>query len=154
MQVAATIASKAPDNYRIAIICPYRAQVKMLRQWIRDEQKAENTLFGRAVVEAGTVHQSQGSEADAVVFDLVDGPGRHNLGLLLRGDAGTRLVNVAISRARGKLVVVADREWCRSSDISTHNRLLSQLVFGGVAMKVVSPRDVERFKMKHMERTA
>src|SRR5690606_8987652 len=36
MQVAATIASKAPDNYRIAIICPYRAQVKMLRQWIRD----------------------------------------------------------------------------------------------------------------------
>lgn len=150
MQVAATIASQAPPNYRIAIICPYRAQVKMLRQWIRDEQKADDTPFGRAIVEAGTVHQFQGSEADAVVFDLVDGPGRNSLGLLLKGDAGIRLVNVAISRARGKLVVVADREWCRTADVSTHNNLLSQLVFGGVTMKVVKPVEVERFKMKHL----
>lgn len=151
MQVAATIASQSNGYCRIAIICPYRAQVKLLRQWIREEQKADDSPFGQSIVEAGTVHQFQGSEADAVVFDLVDGPGRSNLGLLLRGDAGTRLVNVAISRAKGKLIVIADREWCRTADIATHNRLLSQLVSGGVTMKVVSPSDVERFKMKHLE---
>lgn len=150
MQVAATLAANAPSDYRIAIICPYRAQVKLLRQWIRDEQKLDKSPIGHAIVEAGTVHQFQGSEADAVVFDMVDGPGRKNLGLLLRGDTGTRLVNVAISRARGKLVVLADREWCRSTQISIHNRLLSDLVFGGVTMKTVLPSDLRPFKVRQL----
>jgi superfamily I DNA and/or RNA helicase len=98
----------------------------------RELQETGESVFGHAIVEAGTVHQFQGSEADAVVFDLVDGPGRHKLGLLLRGDTGTRLLNVAISRARAKLVVVADRKWCLSADVSTHNRLLARLVFGDI----------------------
>jgi len=146
MQVAGTLASQSPANYRIAIICPYRAQVKMLRQWIRDEQKTGETTFKTVTVEAGTVHQFQGSEADAVVFDLVDGPGRRNLGLLLRGDMGTRLVNVAISRAKGKLVVIADREWCRNADVAVHNRLLAQLIFNGT--KAISPDHLSSFKIR------
>ena len=150
MQVAAMIASQAPPKYTIAIICPYRAQVKLLRQWIRDVQNADDMPFGTAIVEAGTVHQFQGSEADAVVFDLVDGPGRRNLGLLLRGDTGTRLLNVAVSRAKGKLVVIADREWCRSADISLYNRLLSQIIFGDASTKVMPPADDERFKLKQL----
>lgn len=148
LQVAAAIASQAPANYTIAIVCPYRAQVKMLRQWIREAQKADNASFGRAVIEAGTVHQFQGSESDAVIFDLVDGPGRRNLGLLLRGDTGTRLVNVAISRAKGKLVVIADREWCRGAELSVHNRLLSELILDGTSATVLLPSDVERLKLK------
>lgn len=146
MQVAGSLASQSPASYRIAIICPYRAQVKMLRQWIRDEQRADATTFKSVVVEAGTVHQFQGSEAEAVVFDLVDGPGRRNLGLLLRGDMGTRLVNVAISRAKGKLVVIADREWCRNADVAVHNRLLAQLIFNGV--KTISPAELESFPIQ------
>lgn len=151
MQVAATIASQAPSGCRIAIICPYRAQVKMLRQWIREEQKSDQKLFRNAVVEAGTVHQFQGSEADAVIFDLVDGPGRKRLGALLRGDTGIRLVNVAISRAKGKLVVIADRDWCRGADVADHNGLLHKLVFGGVAMKTVSPAELQQFEMVHLK---
>lgn len=94
MQVARTIASEASASYRIAML-PISGGVKLLRQWIREEEQSDMMLFDKAIVEVGTVHQFQGSEADAVVFDLVDGPGRSRLGLLLRGDTGTRLVNVA-----------------------------------------------------------
>lgn len=128
INVAWIIASEAPSDFRIAIICPYRAQAKLLRQLIRDEGKEDTPPDRRVIIEAGTVHQFQGSEADAVIFDLVDGPSRKNLGLLLRGDSGIRLVNVAISRARGKLIVIANRDWCRNVDVAAHNYLLSQLI--------------------------
>lgn len=54
----------------------------------------------------------QGSEADAVVFDVVDCAPRSALGLLLRerdNRAADRLLNVAMTRARYKFVLVANR---------------------------------------------
>ena len=55
----------------------------------------------------GTVHAFQGSEADVVIWDLVDTI--HNaIGKPYQGDTGNRLTNVAITRARGKLVLIGD----------------------------------------------
>lgn len=54
----------------------------------------------------------QGSEADAVVFDVVDCAPRSALGLLLRerdNRAADRPLNVAMTRARYKFVLVANR---------------------------------------------
>lgn len=140
MEVASTICSEAMGSISVAIICPYRAQVRLLRRWIREERRATTTPFQTVDIEAGTVHQFQGSDADVVIFDLVDGEGRSDLGKLLRDDTGMRLVNVAITRAKGKLIVIADKDWCKRSNMHFSNGLLKDLILGpqtGNIMQVV-----------------
>ncbi|MEK7403593.1 MAG: AAA domain-containing protein [Acidobacteriota bacterium] len=58
---------------RIAIITPYRGQVRLLRRWLAEEGKADPKF---QEIEVGTVHSFQGAEAHVVIFDLVDGPPR------------------------------------------------------------------------------
>ena len=130
IEVATTSAAEAPHPITIAVSSPYRAQVRLLRQRIRAERKAATTPYDDVDIEAGTVHQFQGSDADVVIFDLVDGRGRNGVGRLLREDAGIRLVNVALTRAKGKLIVIADKEWCKCVRIHDHNALLGELVLG------------------------
>jgi len=60
-------------------------------------------------IAAGTVHAFQGAEADIIIRDLVDSRDQP-IGRLYRGDTGNRLVNVAISRAQGKLILIGDPE--------------------------------------------
>ena len=90
------------SDLSIAIICPYRGQVRLIRRWLHGESQADKRLKG---VEVGTVHSFQGGEADVVIFDIVDGPPRPNMGVLLRDETGMRLANVAMTRARGKLIL-------------------------------------------------
>jgi hypothetical protein len=61
-------------------------------------------------IDAATIHRFQGSERDAIVFDLTDGADFRGPSRLTGGDAdqALRLFNVAVSRARGKLVVLVD----------------------------------------------
>ena len=111
----------------VAIITPYRAQVKLLRA-MRQERHEELNL-GKSTVEIGTIHQFQGSEADIVLFDVVDGPGRNNLGRLLEGDTGMRLVNVAVTRARGKVILLAHCQWFVDVVTRKQNPLLWDILF-------------------------
>ena len=128
LDFAYAMVSESDRSLSIAIIAPYRAQVKLIRQRIR-EKRADDPLFES--IEAGTVHQFQGSDADAVIFDLVDGPGRSRVGWLLRHEAGVRLVNVALTRAKGKLVIVANRSWYRNrKSLKQMNPLLWAVLFG------------------------
>ncbi|MGK2966255.1 MAG: AAA domain-containing protein [Tepidiformaceae bacterium] len=88
----------------IAVIAPYRAQARLLRMMVDDVGWGET-------VQVATVHRFQGGEADMVVLDLTTAEPHRALGPLLGGglwDLAGRLLNVAISRPRGKLVVVAD----------------------------------------------
>lgn len=139
MEVACTAVGESKRNLSIAIITPYRAQVRDLRKRLRQEARSENPAYGG--IEAGTVHQFQGSDADFVIFDLVDGRDRSELGLLLQGDTGRRLVNVAITRARGKVVIIVDRIWFRSKASREQNPLLWDLILGceGDAQLPVAP---------------
>lgn len=123
---AQTILERATSqgiDISIAIITPYRAQYKLIKEELKNRGMKQH-------VEVGTIHQFQGSEADVVIFDIVDGPGREKLGKLLRGDTGIRLVNVAISRARGKLIILADVDWCRQAMRRDDNTLLWDVVVG------------------------
>ncbi len=82
----------------IAVIAPYAAQASEIRRLL-----AARRITDR--VECSTIHRFQGRECDVVILDLVDAaPMRHST--LLAG--APNLLNVSISRARGKLVVVAD----------------------------------------------
>jgi hypothetical protein len=91
---------RAAGDIDVGIVTPSRAQARVLEALTREDLR----------ITAATTHKFQGSERDAIVIDLVDadpqeGPSR------LTGrdvDLALRLLNVAASRAKGKLVIVAD----------------------------------------------
>ncbi len=82
----------------IAVITPYAAHAAEIRRLLATRKIAD-------VVECSTIHRFQGRECDVVIIDLVDAAPMRQSALL--ADA-PNLLNVSISRARGKLVIVAD----------------------------------------------
>jgi superfamily I DNA and/or RNA helicase len=80
----------------LAIIAAYSAQARRLRDLLRVERAAG--------LEVGTVDGFQGREKEAVIVDLVRSNDSGELGFL----SNTRRMNVALTRARRFLLVVAD----------------------------------------------
>lgn len=79
---------------QIAVIAPYRAQVRLLRERLAD-------VLG---LEIDSVDGFQGREKEAVVLTMVRSNPEGEIGFL--GD--TRRTNVALTRARRKLLVIGD----------------------------------------------
>jgi superfamily I DNA and/or RNA helicase len=88
----------------IGVITPYSGQIGCI----------ENALAGRDVrtrgIEVDTVDSFQGSEREAVVLSLVRSNDRGGSGFLTFGDEGERRLNVSLTRAKRRLVVVGDFE--------------------------------------------
>ncbi len=87
----------SPEN--IAVISPYSAQVKLLRQKLNHG------------IEIDSVDGFQGREKEAIVVSLVRSNPEGDVGFL----ADTRRMNVALTRARRKLIVIGD-----SATITAH----------------------------------
>ena len=81
------------DPRDIAVIAPYAAQVR----WLRDHYRG-------AKVEIDTVDGFQGREKEAVLISLVRSNAEGEIGFL--GDQ--RRMNVAMTRAKRKLIVIGD----------------------------------------------
>ncbi|WP_158273845.1 AAA domain-containing protein [Micromonospora sp. RP3T] len=101
---AGLLASATGDASSLGVISPFAAQARLLESLLPD---AESTDWA-----ASTVHRFQGGERDIVVYDTVDtGLGVRPLHRWFTeggpGGDGARLLNVAASRARDHLVVVA-----------------------------------------------
>jgi len=91
----------------VGLVAPYRAQTRLLAKLVEEHG------LPREAVETATVHRFQGNEKDTIIFDLVDSP-PFPLGTLLSGGWGSeamRLFNVACTRAKGKLVLVAHHDY-------------------------------------------
>jgi superfamily I DNA and/or RNA helicase len=89
----------------VAIITPYVEQARMIRALLKQQTDPADDI------ECSTVHRFQGQERDVVILDTVDAdPMKPGVLLSERGprSSAQNLINVAISRARGKLVIVAD----------------------------------------------
>jgi superfamily I DNA and/or RNA helicase len=80
----------------LAIIAAYSAQARRIRELLVAERGAG--------IEVGTVDGFQGREKEAVIVDLVRSNDRGEIGFL----SETRRMNVALTRARRSLIVVAD----------------------------------------------
>ncbi|MCA1062721.1 AAA domain-containing protein [Rossellomorea sp. AcN35-11] len=102
--------------HSIGIVTPYRIQAKwynlILDELIRKE-------YPQANIFAATVHGFQGSENDMILFDLVDGVSHGKPGALLTRKGSDRLLNVAITRARGKFVLIGDDQFIKEKTPST-----------------------------------
>ncbi len=98
----------------IGIVTPYAAQSRLIRSIITDSFKNTPDQSG---LSCATVHQFQGSEKDVIIFDCVDSYRQKIPGVLLTGQKNNnslRLINVAVTRAKGKFIAVADRRFWKN----------------------------------------
>ncbi len=99
-------------NDAIGVISPYAVQARLIQTLIEDR------LGPAAAGIAATVHRFQGNEKDAIFLDLTDSTGAP-VGMFLRAtsreEEGARLLNVALSRARRHVVLVANVPYLRSN---------------------------------------
>ena len=99
----------------------------LVRALVLDYREHEQTF-----IRCSTVHQFQGSESDVVFFDAVESYPAKKPGWLMGKDFNSikRLINVAVTRAKGKLVCVANEKfWKNTFEGTSHTlyRLLGYL---------------------------
>lgn len=92
----------------IGYVTPYRAQANLMELLLEDIYEKERSL---ADIVAATVHRFQGSERDVMIFDTVDSAPQDRAGMLLTGKDSERLINVAITRTKGKFLHVSNRNY-------------------------------------------
>lgn len=113
----------------VAIITPYSAQARLIGKILR-EKGLERSC------QVATIHRFQGGESDCVIFDLVEGP-VHNVTAMIDdskdGSNARLLINVALSRARSKLIVIANARYFRKkvSPSAVINKILDYLKCNG-----------------------
>lgn len=113
-----SLALKAANRYEVGIITPYHAQSRLLHAMSRDISEMNPEL---KAISCATVHQFQGSEKDIVIFDAVDCYRMPYPGMLLTATGNNyanRLFNVALTRARGKFVGVANVSYLDNKNLS------------------------------------
>jgi hypothetical protein len=88
---------------RIFILCPYQPHAKFLNILLK-----ENNLDKDC--EVGTIHSFQGSQAEVVIFDLVNDEPHWRVGLFMqKNDENTKkIINVGVTRGRRRLFFVGD----------------------------------------------
>ena len=91
------------ERIDVGIISPYRAQVQYLRQLIR---RREYYKPYRSLISVNTVDGFQGQERDIIIISLVRSNEEGQIGFL----RDLRRMNVAITRARMKLIIIGDVE--------------------------------------------
>lgn len=125
----------------VAVVVPYRLQARHLWRLVRGR-------LGRAAptrLEISTVHRFQGREKSVVVFDTVDAPPARSWFLHEGRNADLpRLLNVALSRTRDMLVVVATREGLRRTlpEEALLNRLIDRMSDRGRVVDARTIREV------------
>jgi len=108
----------------IAILTPYRAQNSLIHKLLADKV-AVNKNFER--ITPASVHRFQGRESKLIIFDLVEGPAREIkwLGGGFNSEA-MRLLNVAITRTKAKIVFIANLNYLRKK--LRNESILKQIV--------------------------
>ncbi len=89
------------ERIDVGLISPYRGQVRLLRQLIK-----QNKFFKplRSLISVNTVDGFQGQERDVIVISMVRSNEEGQVGFL----RDLRRMNVAITRARMKLLIIGD----------------------------------------------
>ena len=107
----------------IGVVTPYKAQSELLTK-VCEEMMMEN-------IDCATVHKFQGSEKDVIIFDIPDSTGQSWIGRNIKGDnlsdESTKLINVAISRARSHIILVGNMDYLHRN--LSDNSYLRQIIF-------------------------
>lgn len=115
-----SLALEAAKTQEVGIITPYHAQSRLLHAMARDIAEANPEL---KPISCATVHQFQGSEKDVIVYDAVDCYRMPYPGMLLTSTGNNyanRLFNVALTRAKGKFIGVANIAYTDNKNLSNN----------------------------------
>ncbi len=140
-EVAVAVARRALEDQveSVAIITPYREQVRCVERLLRQENLDDER------VTCSTVHRFQGHERELVVVDTVDAPPLEP-GILLCGEgpdsASAQLLNVSISRAQAKLILLAEFRYLVSRRTGVLGDLLKQAAKSGQVVRVALQKKV------------
>ena len=121
----------------LGVITPYAAQSKILKRLFKDEPLSK--------ISAGTVHRFQGDEKETIIIDITDSIGQDYAGMFLQAenpnDSGSKLFNVALTRAKENVIVFANLNWLNHKlpSYSMVRRFLYDIQSNG---EVVNIRDV------------
>ena len=122
-------------RYEVGIITPYNAQSRLILAMLRDIQEYDSRW---EKVICSTVHQFQGSEKPIILYDAVDCfrmPYPGTLLTSLQNDTANRLFNVAFTRAKGKFILIANRDYLKRKHIS------KKLLFTKAINKIADERN-------------
>jgi superfamily I DNA and/or RNA helicase len=86
-------------QWTVGIISPYRGQVRLINTMLSEEQRQRV-----ASLDIDTVDSFQGSECDVIIISLVRSNDDQEIGFL----KDIRRMNVAMTRARHKLIIIGD----------------------------------------------
>ena len=105
--------SCSPDYFRssLGVITPFKAQARLIQSMLTE------SYGDKALNVCSTVHTFQGSEKNVVLLDLTESrPSKPSkfARAVEKGEPGSRLYNVAISRAKRKLVVIGNFTYIQS----------------------------------------
>lgn len=104
MIVRIGIANFKQEGWTIGLIAPYGAQVRLLRSLIFEGFEYPNLRAFSDLITIDTVDGFQGQERDLMLISLTRSNEKGEIGFL----ADTRRMNVALTRAKRKLVLVGD----------------------------------------------
>ena len=127
--ISMALALEAASDHEVGIITPYRAQSRLLHAMARDIADSD---IGVHPISCATVHQFQGSEKDVIIYDAVDCYRMPYPGMLLTASTNNyanRLFNVALTRAKGKFVGVANISYLENKNLSKNlmfERMIAQ----------------------------
>ncbi|MDR2145798.1 MAG: AAA family ATPase [Tannerella sp.] len=96
------------EKITVGVISPYSAQVDLFRQQIREYNYFEQFLSNRLIT-IRTIDGFQGQERDIIAISLVRSNRNARIGFL----ADYRRINVAMTRARKKLLIIGDSSTLR-----------------------------------------
>ena len=113
------LAAHQEDPLTIGVIAPYRAQINCLKDAIEVNEQL-NGLVQQRLLSVGTVDSFQGQERDIIAISLTRSNRSGDIGFL----SDIRRMNVGMTRARRKLLVVGD-----SSTLSVHPFFKELLAF-------------------------
>lgn len=108
----------------VGIITPYRAQAKQIRSHFTKAELQQQ-------VQVSTVHKFQGSEQEIIIFEIADSFPQKRPSMLISGSKDTfldqeknsptlPLINVALTRAKSQIILVADLKFLRNYLASTN----------------------------------
>jgi superfamily I DNA and/or RNA helicase len=149
VKIVRQLATQLPDNQEphIGIVTPYRAQKTRICKALHAHDLLRH-------VHVGTVYSFQSLEYPIVIFDIVEAP-EVAIGRFISnvwGERGiaydaTRLINVAHSRARDKLIYIAHLDYINEQNVSVsrryrQNHVLTQFVNYANAQGHVDSREL------------
>ena len=141
IQLVKEIISKCPRS-TLGIVTPFKGQAELLKNKLSTIDTHGNEVL------VGTAHKLQGDERDIIIFSPVIAPGMPPMSVAF-AESPPNLVNVALTRARDALFIVADLDFCAQQkgifkDLAEYCRKVQLL-------RDTSPAELELYSWMVME---